>query len=151
MSQPTRGKVHFVYLTDPSKAAISSHKAAKSHAARHGHARIRRQRMNEYHEEKKKQDGSSQAPRKAAAESSAGGSRSALAANPRSSSNQNEASREMILHLPSTSQSPSLETSPLSSIPKNIHAVYGADIDPTQQFLLYHCESLIPYCDIDDH
>lgn len=106
--------------------------------------------MNEYHEEKKKHEGSSQAPRKAAAESSAGGSRSALAANPRSSSNQNqnEASREMILHLPLNSQSPSLETSPLSSMPKNINAVYGADIDPTQQFLLYHCESLIPYCDI---
>ncbi|KAL7959346.1 hypothetical protein V8C34DRAFT_280479 [Trichoderma compactum] len=138
MSLPTRGKLHFVYLTDPSKAAISSHKAAKSHAARHGHARIRRQRMNEYHEGKKKEEGSNQAPRKAAAESSDGGSRSALAANPRSSSNQNEASREMILHLPPTSQSPSLETSPLSSIPKNIYSVYGADIDPTQQFLLYH-------------
>lgn len=148
MSLPTRGKLHFIYLTDPSKAAISSHKAAKSHAARHGHARIRRQRMNEYHEGKKKEEGSNQAPPKAAAESSDGGSRSALAANPRSSSNQNEASREMILDLPPTSQSPSLETSPLSSIPKNIYSVYGVDIDPTQQFLLYHCESLIRYCAI---
>ncbi|UKZ76929.1 hypothetical protein TrVFT333_004644 [Trichoderma virens FT-333] len=143
MSLPSRGKLHFVYLTDPSKAAISSHKAAKAHAARYGHARIRRQRMDEYQEERKKQEGSTKATPKAAAKSSASGSRSALAANPRSSSYENEASHEMVLHLPRTRQSPVLETSPLSSIPKNINSVYGNEIDPTQQYLLHHYVSFV--------
>lgn len=141
MSLPSRGKLHFVYLTDPVKgSAISSHKAAKSHAARHGHARIRRQRIQEYQQESKKHEGGSQAPPTAAPNSSASINRAALAAASSSSSHENEASREMVLHLPHTPQSPILETSPLSSVPKNIYSLYGTEVDTTQQFLINHCE-----------
>ncbi|KAL7930248.1 hypothetical protein V8C35DRAFT_164457 [Trichoderma chlorosporum] len=135
MSPPSGGKLHFVYLTDPTKAAISSHKAAKSHAARHGHAKIRKQRMNEYKEEKKRHEGSSQAPPKAATES--------LAASSHPTANENETNHEMILHISPNPQSSNLETSPLSSIPKNIYSVYNTQIDPTQQFLLYHYVSFV--------
>ncbi|KAL7943302.1 hypothetical protein V8C42DRAFT_103162 [Trichoderma barbatum] len=140
MNQPSRGKLHFVYLTDPSNAAISSHNAAKSHAARHRHARIRRQRMKEY---QKKHEGSSQAPPKVADDSSASVGHTALAAAPGSSSNGNEASREIVLHLPHPPQPSTLGTSPLSSVQKNIYSVYGTEVDPTQQFLVHHWVSFV--------
>lgn len=134
-------KIQFVYLTDPIKgSAISSHKEAKSHAARRGHARVRRQRMSDYQQERKKHEGNNQAPPTSASGSSASVNRAALADPLSFSSHANESSREMVLQLPPASRSPILEVSPLASLPKNVYSVFGTQTDPTQQFLIHHCE-----------
>jgi hypothetical protein len=144
MSSPSRN-IHFIYLTDPIKgSAISSHKAAKSHAARHGHARVRQQRMNEYQQERNKHEGSNQAAPAPPSESSASASRAILAKSPNPSSHENEASREIVLYPPRRPQPLILETSPLSSVHKNIYSIYGAEVNPTEQFLIHHCECLNP-------
>ncbi|PTB66111.1 hypothetical protein BBK36DRAFT_1118811 [Trichoderma citrinoviride] len=150
MSLPSRGKVHFVYLTDPVKgSAISSHKAAKSHAARHGHARIRRQRMNEHQHERNKHEGGSQTLPIAATDSvsSASISRSGLAEDSNASSRGNGGgtgtNREIILHFPRVSQPSILETSPFTSVSKNIYSLYGTRVNSTQQFLIHHYVSVV--------
>jgi len=144
MSSPQQKQnIHFVYLTDPTKdSAISSHKAAKSHAARHGHARVRRQRMNEYQQQKGKHEGGNQVPRASASDSavSAGGTGSVEAS---SSSHANEGGREIILYPPRASQPLVLETSTLSSFHKNVYSVHGLEFNRTEQFLLHHCKYLI--------
>jgi hypothetical protein len=147
MSLPSRGKVHFVYLTDPAKgSAISSHRAAKSHAARHGHARIRRQRMNEYQQEGSKHEGGSQVLSTAAIStaSSAGPSRSGPVRDSHSRSNDNRGgmgpSCDILLQSPRASQPSILEPSPLSSVTKNIESLYGTRVNWTQQFLIHHCK-----------
>ena len=136
-----------MYLTDPVKgSAISSHKAAKSHAARHGHARIRRQRMNEHQHERNKHEGGSQTLPIAATDSvsSASISRSGLAEDSNASSRGNGGgtgtNREIILHFPRVSQPSILETSPFTSVSKNIYSLYGTRVNSTQQFLIHHCK-----------
>lgn len=150
MSLPSRGKVHFVYLTDPAKgSAISSHRAAKSHAARHGHARIRRQRMNEYQQEGSKHEGGSQVLSTAAIStaSSAGPSRSGPVRDSHSRSNDNRGgmgpSCDILLQSPRASQPSILEPSPLSSVTKNIESLYGTRVNWTQQFLIHHYVSFV--------
>ncbi|KAH0490842.1 hypothetical protein TgHK011_002293 [Trichoderma gracile] len=145
MSLPLRGKVHFVYLTDPVKgSAISSHRAAKSHAARHGHARIRRQRMNEYQQERNKHEGDSQVPPTAATPraSSASLSRPGLAGDSQPKSQNNGegtgTNSEIVLQFARTPQPSTLEHSPLSSVSKNIESLYGTRVNRTQQFLIHH-------------
>ncbi|KAL7805610.1 hypothetical protein V8C26DRAFT_417630 [Trichoderma gracile] len=151
MSLPLRGKVHFVYLTDPVKgSAISSHRAAKSHAARHGHARIRRQRMNEYQQqERNKHEGGSQVPPTAATPrvSSASLSRPGLAGDSQPKSQNNGegtgTNSEIVLQFARTPQPSTLEHSPLSSVPKNIESLYGTRVNRTQQFLIHHYVSFV--------
>lgn len=146
MSQPLRGKVHFLYLTDPvNGSAISSHKAAKSHAARHGHARIRRQRMSEYQQERDKHEEGSQALSTAAT-----GSVSLANVSPGVAGGSNSGSKddeggigtncEIVLQFPRAPRPPSLETSALSSVSKHIYSLYGTRVNRTQQFLIQHCK-----------
>ncbi|KAL6884791.1 hypothetical protein HDV57DRAFT_491285 [Trichoderma longibrachiatum] len=149
MSLPSRAKVHFVYLTDPVKgSAISSHKGAKSHAARHGHARIRRQRMNGYQKEWKKHEGGSQVLSVATADtvSSASLDHPDLVGDSHSrqkvSGGSMGTSREIVLQFTRSSE-PSLEPSPLSSVSNNIYSLHGTRVNWTQQFLIHHYVSFV--------
>lgn len=138
-SPQPKPSIHFIYLTDPTNdSAISTHRAAKSHAARHGHARVRRQRMNNF--QKDKHEGGNQAPRASASASDAGVSGPAEASS--SNSHANEGGREIILYPPRASQPLVLETTPLSSLPKNLYSVHSLEFNRTEQYLLHHCECL---------
>jgi hypothetical protein len=148
--------IHFIYLTDPTNdSAISSHRAAKSHAARHGHARVRRQRMNEFQQKKDKLEGDNQERNASASnsDSTVNVRRAGSAEAPSSSRRANEGGREIILYPSRASQPLILETSPISSLPKNLHSVHGLDLNRREQFLLYHCEHSIriSYFSLADH
>lgn len=140
---PPKQSIHFIYLTDPTNdSAISSHRAAKSHAARHGHARVRKQRMDEYQQKKNNHEGDKQVPPTPASDTlSVGRTGSAEASS--SSHHANAGGREIILYPPRASQPLVLETSPLSAFQKNINSVHGFEFNRTEQFLLHHCKYLI--------
>lgn len=155
-SPPQKQNIHFIYLTDPTKdSAISSHRAAKSHAARHGHARVRRQRMNDFHQKKDKHEGGNQAPHPSTSSSdSAVSVRHAGPAEASSSSHRaNEGGREIILYPPRPSQPLVLETTPVSSLSKNLYSVHGLEFNKTEQYLLHHCKhpTLVPHISLADH
>lgn len=135
-SPPQKQSIHFIYLTDPTKdSAISSHRAAKSHAARHGHARVRRQRMNDFHHEKDKREGDN-----SGSDLTVNVRRAGPAEASSSSHRTNEGGREIILYPPRASQPLVLETTPISSLPKNLYSVGGLEFNKTEQFLLHHCK-----------
>ncbi|KAL7917409.1 hypothetical protein ACQKWADRAFT_38178 [Trichoderma austrokoningii] len=138
-SQPKQS-IHFIYLTDPTKdSAISSHRAAKSHAARHGHARVRRRRMNDF-QKKEKHEGGNQEPRASASasDSTASVRRAEPAVASSSNRHANEGGREIILYPPRASQPLVLDTTPLSSLPKNLYSVHSLEFNRTEQYLLHH-------------
>ncbi|EHK50743.1 uncharacterized protein TrAtP1_005180 [Trichoderma atroviride] len=140
-SPQQKQSIHFIYLTDPTKdSAISSHRAAKSHAARHGHARVRRQRMNDFHQKKDKREGDNQAPHASASgsDSTVSVRRAGPAEASSSSHHANEGGREIILYPPRPSQPLVLETTPVSSLPKNLYSVHGLEFNKTEQYLLHH-------------
>lgn len=155
-SPQQKQSIHFIYLTDPTNdSAISTHRAAKSHAARHGHARVRRQRMNEFQQKKDKHEGGNQEPHASASDSTSTVSVRRAGPAEASSSNHhaNEGGREIILYPPRASQPLVLETLPLSSLPKNLYSVHGLEFNRTEQFLLHHCKYLIlvPHISLTDH
>lgn len=140
MASPQKN-IHFIYLTDPTNdSAISSHRAAKSHAARHGHARVRKQRMNEYQQKKNKREGSNQIPHASVSDSTVSAGRPGSVEASSTSHHANEGGREIILYPPHASQPLVLETSPLSSAHKNIYSVHGLEFNRAEQFLLHHCK-----------
>lgn len=145
-SPQQKQSLHFIYLTDPTKdSAISSHRAAKSHASRHGHARVRRQRMKDFQKEDN-HEGDNQAPHASASGSdSAVSVRRAGPAEASSSSHRpNQGGREIILYPPRASQPLVLENTPISSLPRNLFSVHSLEFNKTEQYLLHHCKYPTP-------